>query len=151
MEPAMQIGRPYFRNWRAQSEAGVAVSGFTLLELMVVLTLIMILASFAVPTYQRAILRAREAVLREDLYTMRKVIDEYTLDKQYPPTTLDDLVSAGYLRGGIPADPFTGSNETWQVVMEDVPLSPNQAASGIVDVHSGSDGESMEGTPYSSW
>jgi len=151
MEPAMRIGRPYFRNWRTQSDAGVAVPGFTLLELMVVLTLIMILASFAVPTYQRAILRAREAVLREDLYTMRKLIDEYTLDKQYPPTTLEDLVSAGYLRGGIPADPFTGSNQTWQVVMEDVPLSPNQAASGIVDVHSGSDGESMEGTPYSSW
>ena len=102
-------------------------------------------------TYQRAILRAREAVLREDLYTMRKLIDEYTLDKQYPPTTLEDLVSAGYMRGGIPADPFTGSNETWQVVMEDVPLSPSQSASGIVDVHSGSDGESMEGTPYSSW
>jgi general secretion pathway protein G len=151
MEPAMRIGRPYFRNWRAQSGAGVAAPGFTLLELMVVLTLIMILASFAVPTYQRAILRAREAVLREDLYTMRKLIDEYTLDKQYPPATLEDLVSAGYLRGGIPADPFTGSNETWQVVTEDVPLSPSQITSGIVDVHSGSDAESMEGTPYSSW
>jgi len=151
MGPAMRIGRPCFRNWRAQNEAGVVAPGFTLLELMVVLTLIMILASFAVPTYQRAILRAREAVLREDLYTMRKLIDEYTLDKQYPPTTLDDLVSAGYLRGGIPADPFTGSNQTWQVVTEDVPLSPTQAASGIVDVHSGSDDESMEGTPYSSW
>ena len=147
----MQIGRPCFRNWRAQRESGVAVPGFTLLELMVVLTLIMILASFAIPTYQRAILRAREAVLREDLYTMRKFIDEYTLDKQYPPTTLDDLVSAGYLRGGVPADPFTGSNQTWQVVMEDVPMSPTQAASGIVDVHSGSEAESMEGTPYSSW
>ena len=147
----MRIGKPCFRNWRAPSEAGVAVPGFTLLELMIVLTLIMILASFAIPTYQRAILRAREAVLREDLYTMRKVIDEFTLDKQYPPTTLDDLVSSGYLRGGIPSDPFTGSNQTWQTVMEDVPLSPNQSASGIVDVHSGSDVESMEGTPYSSW
>jgi general secretion pathway protein G len=148
---AMRIGRPYFRNWRPQSEAGVAVRGFSLMELMVVLTLIMILASFAVPTYQRSILRAREAVLREDLFTMRKVIDEYTLDKQYPPSTLDDLVSAGYLRGGVPADPFTGSNQTWQVVTEDVPMSPTQSASGIVDVHSGSDDESMEGTPYSSW
>ena len=118
---------------------------------MVVLTMILILASVSIPTYQRVMVRAREAVLREDLYTMRKMIDEYTLDKQYPPTALEDLVSSGYMRGGIPADPFTGSNETWQVVMEDVPLSPTQAASGIVDVHSGSDGESMEGTPYSSW
>jgi general secretion pathway protein G len=147
----MRIGRPYFRYGRVQSEAGVAARGFTLLELMVVLTLIMILASFAIPTYQRAILRAREAVLREDLYTMRKLIDEYTLDKQYPPSTLDDLVSAGYLRGGVPADPFTRSNQTWQVVTEDVPMSPTQSASGIVDVHSGSDDESTEGTPYSSW
>jgi general secretion pathway protein G len=126
-------------------------AGFTLLELMVVLTLIMILASFAVPTYQRAIIRAREAVLREDLYTMRKLIDEYTLDKQYPPATLDDLVSAGYLRGGIPVDPFTGTSQSWQVVLEDVPLAPNQAVSGIVDVHSSSEENSMEGTPYSSW
>ena len=148
---AMRIGSSCFRTRRARREAGVAVPGFTLLELMVVLTLIMILASFALPTYQRAILRAREAVLREDLFTMRKVIDEYTLDKQYPPTTLDDLVSAGYLRGGIPADPFTESNQTWQVVTEDVPLSPSQSAFGIVDVHSGSEAESMEGTPYSSW
>ena len=147
----MRIGRIAGRPGRARGAAGRAAPGFTLLELMVVLTLIMILASFAIPTYQRAILRAREAVLREDLYTLRKLIDEYTLDKQAPPTTLDDLVTAGYLRGGVPADPFTGSNQTWQVVMEDVPLSPSQAASGIVDVHSGSDEESMEGTPYSSW
>ena len=146
---AMRIGRPHFRYRRTQSGIGVAAPGFSLMELMVVLTLIMILASFAVPTYQRAILRAREAVLREDLFTMRKTIDEYTLE--YPPSTLDDLVSAGYLRGGVPADPFTGSNQTWQVVTEDVPMSPTQSASGIVDVHSGSDEESMEGTPYSSW
>ena len=151
MEPAMRSGRPYSRTGRAKSEAGTTVPGFTLLELMVVLTLILILASFAIPTYQRAIWRAREAVLREDLYTMRKLIDEYTLDKQYPPTTLDDLVSAGYMRGGVPVDPFMGSNQSWQVVTEDVPLSPTQVASGIVDVHSGSDEISLEGTPYSSW
>ena len=147
----MRIGRHGSRNCRGKGEVGAAVPGFTLLELMVVLPMILILASVSIPTYQRVMVRAREAVLREDLYTMRKMIDEYTLDKQYPPTALEDLVSSGYMRGGIPADPFTGSNETWQVVMEDVPLSPTQAASGIVDVHSGSDGESMEGTPYSSW
>jgi general secretion pathway protein G len=151
MERFMQTGR----RGRGETVGGRfgarGAAGFTLLELMVVLTLIMILASFAVPTYQRSILRSREAVLREDLYTMRKLIDEYTLDKQYPPATLDDLVSAGYLRGGIPVDPFTGSNETWQVVTEDVPLTPTQAAAGIVDVHSGSEEASLEGTPYSSW
>jgi general secretion pathway protein G len=147
----MRIGRRCRGGAGAKNAGAGAAGGFTLLELMVVLTLIMILASFAVPTYQRAILRAREAVLREDLYTMRKLIDEYTLDKQCPPTTLEDLASAGYLRGGIPVDPFTGSNETWQVVTEDVPLTPTQAAAGIVDVHSGSEEGSLEGTPYSSW
>lgn len=147
----MRTGRPSLQLCRDGAGAEMPPAGFTLLELMVVLTLIMILASFAVPTYQRAIMRAREAVLREDLYTMRKLIDEYTLDKQYPPATLDDLVSAGYLRGGIPVDPFTGTSQSWQVVLEDVPLAPNQAVSGIVDVHSSSEENSMEGTPYSSW
>jgi len=116
-----------------------------------VCTLILILASFAVPTYHVAIIRAREAVLRDDLYTMRNLIDQFTVDKQRPPTTLDELVEAGYIRGGIPVDPFTGSNESWRVDIEDVPLSPEKATSGIVDVHSGSDEESLDGTPYSSW
>ena len=125
--------------------------GFTLLELMIVLTLILILASFAVPTYHVAVVRAREAVLRDDLYVMRDLIDKFTVDKQRPPTTLDEIVEAGYLRGGIPVDPFTGSNETWRVDTEVVPLSPEKATEGIVDVHSGSDEESLDGTPYSSW
>jgi general secretion pathway protein G len=136
---------PRRRRARAQGEA------FTLLELMIVLTLILILASFAMPTYHVAVMRAREAVLRDDLYTMRRLIDEYTIDKQHPPTSLDDLVEAGYLRGGVPVDPFTGSNQTWKVDTEDVPLSPDQAANGIVDVHSGSDEMSLDDTPYSSW
>ena len=92
-----------------------------------------------------------EAVLKDDLYTLRKLIDEFTLDKQRPPTSLDELVEAGYLRGGIPVDPFTGSNETWRTDVEEVPLNPGQAASGIVDVHSGSDEIALDGTPYSSW
>ena len=125
--------------------------GFTLIELMVVLTLLLILATMAMPIFQLAIVHAREAVLKDDLYTLRKLIDEYTLDKQHPPTSLDDLVEAGYLRGGIPVDPFTGSNETWRTDTEDVPLNPTQAASGIVDVHSGSDGTALDGTAYSSW
>ena len=125
--------------------------GFTLLELMVVLTILLILATMSMPIFQLAIVHAREAVLKDDLYTLRKVIDEYTLDKQKPPTTLDDLVEAGYLRGGIPVDPFTGSNETWHTDVEEVPTSPSQAASGIVDVHSGSDETAVDGTTYSSW
>jgi general secretion pathway protein G len=125
--------------------------GFTLLELMVVITVLLILATMSMPIFQLAIVHAREAVLKDDLYTMRKLIDEYTLDKQHPPSTLDDLVEAGYLRGGIPVDPFTGSNETWQTDVEEVPTSPSQTSSGIVDVHSGSDGTALDGTAYSSW
>ena len=125
--------------------------GFTLIELMVVLVLILILATFAMPMYHVAVVHAREAVLRDDLFTMRKLIDEFTIDKQRPPTSLDELVDAGYLRGGIPVDPFTASNQTWKTDIEDVPISPDQAAAGIVDVHSGAEDTSLDGTPYSSW
>ena len=125
--------------------------GFTLLELMVVLTLLLILATMSMPLFQLAIVHAREAVMKDDLYTLRKLIDEFTLDKQRPPTSLDELVDAGYLRSGLPVDPFTGSNQTWRTDVEDVPLNPSQAASGIVDVHSGSDEIGLDGTPYSGW
>ena len=126
-------------------------TGFTLIELMVVITMILILASFAMPSYHIAIIHAREAVLRSDLFTMRKMIDEFTIDKQHPPSSLDELVDGGYLRGGVPTDPFTGSNQTWKTDIEDVPISPDQASAGIVDVHSGAEDESLDGTPYSSW
>ncbi|MGH9447674.1 MAG: type IV pilin protein [Terriglobia bacterium] len=124
--------------------------GFTLLELMVVMTLIMILASIAVPSYTMAIKRAKEAVLRDDLYTMRHLIDEFTADKQQPPQALTDLVDAGYVRS-IPVDPMTGSNQSWKVDIEDVPTTPGQTQSGIVDVHSGSSDMSLQGTPYNTW
>jgi len=125
--------------------------GFTLIELMVVLTVLLILATLSVPIFQTAIKHAREAVLKDDLYTLRKLIDEYTLDKQKAPESLDDLVEAGYLRGGLPVDPFTGSNQTWKTDMEDVPVGGGQTASGIVDVHSGSDDVALDETQYSSW
>lgn len=144
-------GTGFFSLGRRTTGGGPGTGGFTLLELMVVLTLILILATLAVPSYQTAIRRAREATLRDDLYTMRSLIDQYTLDKKRPPGSLDDLVTDNYLRGGIPVDPMTDSNQTWQVDYEDVPLSPQQSVPGIVDVHSGSDQISLEGTPYSSW
>ncbi len=131
------------REWRSL--------GFTLLELMIVLTLILIMASMAAPTYHVAVVRAREAVLRDDLFTMRKMIDEYTLDKQKPPSSLQDLVDAGYLRGGIPVDPFTGSNTTWREDTDLVPMGADQSEPGVVDVHSGSDEVALDGTQYSTW
>ncbi len=147
----MQIGRSDRSGVLARGRENVRTRGFTLIELMIVMVLIMILAAMAVPTYEVAVTRAREAVLKDDLFTMRKLIDQYTLDKQQPPESLDDLVQAGYLRGGLPVDPFTGSNQTWQVDTEEVPLTAQQMVPGIVDVHSGSDATSLEGTPYSSW
>jgi general secretion pathway protein G len=89
-----------------------AESGFTLLELMIVIAIILIMASFAAPTYSRIVTRSHEAVLKDDLFTMRKMIDQYTQDNHKPPESLDDLVTAGYLEGGLPNDPFTGSNRT---------------------------------------
>lgn len=127
------------------------IAGFTLLELMMVITLIIVLAAAVFPTYEVAVRRAREAVLRDDLFTMRKLIDQYTLDKQRPPQSLDELVEAGYLRGGVPEDPMTRSNQTWQVDIEDVVVSASQAVPGIVNVHSGSDEISLDETPYNTW
>ena len=133
------------------SETGPSGDGFTLLELMFVMAIILILSSFALPTYTTMIKRAREAVLREDLQTLRQLIDQYTVDKQEPPQQLQDLVDAGYLHGGLPADPMTGSSDTWKVDVEQVPTSADQSSTGIVDVHSGSDATSLDGTPYSEW
>ncbi len=124
--------------------------GFTLIELMVVISIIVILMSVAIPRYQASILRARETVLRDDLYTLRSVIDQYTLDKQKAPQSLQDLVESGYLKT-LPIDPFTNSRETWVPVTDDSIMSPDQSQPGIVDVHSGSEQKSSEGSAYSSW
>jgi len=135
---------------RHKAGAGARPQGFSLLEMMMVVTLILIIASIATPIYRTAVLRAREAVLRDDLYTLRFLIDRFTADNGRSPAHLDETVEKGYL-GRLPADPFTGSNETWQEVQEKAPPSPTQKYLGIEDVHSGSDDFSLEGTPYSSW
>jgi general secretion pathway protein G len=135
----------------ASTRTGKPLGGFTILELMVVMTIVVILAGLAVPTYHVAVKHAREAVLKDDLFTMRKLIDEYTIDKQHAPQSLQDLVDSGYLRGGIPKDPFTGRDDSWRTDTEDQPLTPDQPP-GIVDVHSGSEEISLDGeTAYSSW
>lgn len=126
------------------------VQGFTLIELMIVISIILILLSISVPMYNQSILRAREAVLRQDLYTMRQAIDQYTLDKLRGPQSLEDLVSAGYLRE-VPMDPFTNRHDSWVLQEEDVVLSPDQTQPGITDVHSGSELVGSDGTAYSSW
>lgn len=125
-------------------------SGFTLIEMVIVITLITILVAIAVPAYTRHLLHAKEAVLKEDLYSMRNSIDQYTQDKNKAPQDLSDLVSAGYLHA-LPKDPFTNSTETWQPVQEDVMMALDQTQPGITDVHSGSNQTSSEGTAYSSW
>lgn len=133
---------------RAHSEAD---EGFTLLEMMVVIILILILATFALPMYHTVMVRSREAVLRDELFTLRSQIDRFAHDNQRGPTSLDELVEKGYM-GSIPIDPFTDSDETWQVDTETTSLSVDGSAPlGIVDVHSGSNDDSLEGTPYSSW
>jgi general secretion pathway protein G len=124
--------------------------GYTLVEIIIVLTIISILVSIAVPLYQKALLRTKESVLRNNLFSMRTVIDEYTYDKQKAPQNLDDLVREGYLRQ-VPEDPITNSNQTWKIIMEDALTSVNQTEPGIFDVRSGSDKTSLEGTPYAEW
>lgn len=124
--------------------------GFTLVELMIVMTVISILISLAVPLYQKSVIRAKESVLRNNLFTLRTVIDEYTYDKGKAPQTLQELVDAGYLRQ-VPIDPMTGSAESWKVIIEDALTSASQTDPGIFDVRSGSDRKSLEGTAYNEW
>lgn len=124
--------------------------GFTFVELMVVITIITILMSMAIPIYNRSIIRAKESVLKSNLMTLRTVIDNYTYDKQKAPQQLQDLVNEGYLQK-LPIDPMVGNNQSWRTIMEDAAQSVNQSEPGIFDVKSSSDKTGLDGTAYADW
>jgi general secretion pathway protein G len=133
----------------ARSHKNKRSAGFTLLEMMIVMIVMGILISIALPIYTTSLLRAREAVLRQDLFTLRSLISQYTLDKQKAPQSLDDLIQGGYLKI-IPKDPMTNESN-WEVVQEDILLTVDQQDPGISDVHSASSATASDGTAYSSW
>jgi general secretion pathway protein G len=124
--------------------------GFTFVELMVVLTIMVIIISMAIPQLTRSIIRSKESVLHNNLHTIREVIDNYCYDKGKCPQSLQDLVQEGYLRA-VPTDPMNNYSADWNTVMEDAAQSVSQQEPGIWDVHSRSDKTSLEGTPYSEW
>lgn len=132
------------------SPGRTAEQGFTLLELMIVMIIIGVLSAIAVPAYLQSVRKAKEAVLREDLQTMRKAIDSYTVDKEKAPQSLSDLVDAGYLKS-MPIDPMTHSSDSWVPAQSDNLSTTDQTDGGIDDVHSGSQETSTEGTAYSTW
>lgn len=145
MEMSIRMRRPNLRR-----SSSVLASGFTLVELMVVMLIIAILLAVAVPSFVSALRTAREAALRQDLHTMRDAIEQYTEDKQAAPQSLDDLVQAGYLRK-MPVDPMTRSSSTWVADQSDTYSDINQSEPGIDNVHSGSNQVGSDGVPYSQW
>jgi general secretion pathway protein G len=125
-------------------------SGFTLIELMIVMAIIGTLTAIAIPSYINAVRHAREAVLKEDLHTIRTAIDSYTVDKEKAPQSLDDLVQSGYLKV-IPVDPMTGTNDTWMPDSSDTLTDIDETAGGISNVHSGAQGVATDGSSYNTW
>jgi general secretion pathway protein G len=135
---------------RLKRPSGLREAGFTLIELMIVITIILILIGMAAQRYERTVQHAREATLKQDLMVLRQAIDNFTLDKQAAPQSLEDLVQAGYLRK-VPADPMTGATD-WVPQFDSVVLSPDQTSTGMTDVHSSSARVSpFENTPYNEW
>ncbi len=130
--------------------ARIKSGGFTLIELMIVISLIMILVAIAIPSYNRSITRSKEGVLKQNLFTLRELISQYTLDKQKAPEALDDLVSAGYIKQ-IPNDPMTGKPDWTADQDEDTLMSPDEQTGGIDDVHSSSTQIGTDGTAYNTW
>ena len=128
----------------------VAESGFTMIELLVVVSLIVILATMGLTQYRNSVVHAREATLKEDLFRLRDAIDQYYADKGKYPSTLDELVSDGYVRK-LPEDPFTKSNTSWTTVAAEPDPNNPVAEAGVYDVKSGSDGTAIDGTKYSEW
>jgi general secretion pathway protein G len=137
-------------NANVRSRRSLRRFGFTLIELMIVITIIFILLGLAAGRYDRSVVRAREATLKQDLQVMRQAIDNYTLDKQSAPQSIEALQEAGYLRI-VPTDPMTQAKD-WQPQFDEVVLSPDQTGTGMVDVHSNSDKSSpFDNTPYKDW
>ena len=150
MELRIRSGDRSGASFSLQRRLQPLATGYTLIELIIVMAIISVLVSIAVPLYQKSLLRTKESLLKNNLFTLRTVIDEYTFDKQKAPQTLQDLVSEGYLRA-VPLDPITGTDQSWRLIMEDAVSTVNQTEPGIFDVRSGSDQKSLEGTPYSEW
>jgi general secretion pathway protein G len=141
---------PFRRFPRRPATTGCAASGFTLIEIMVVISIVLILLAISIPNYKTSMVHAKETVLRQDLFTMRSMISQYTEDKDKAPQSLDDLITAGYMKQ-LPVDPFTRTSSDWQAVQDDGVYSLDQQQPGISDVHSSSNLTALDGTSYSQW
>jgi general secretion pathway protein G len=143
------FGSRNVRRYSPSARRRLFAAGFSLLEMMIVVTIMLILAGIAATRYERSVVRAREATLKQDLFIMRNAIQQYTLDKEAGPSSLDDLVPK-YM-SSIPIDPIT-HNKDWHTESEQVLLDPLQTSPGVTDVHSSSDQVSpFEATPYNTW
>jgi len=154
MAPSTRTGSPSTRSVRSarslREGRTAGVEGFTLVELLVVISLIGILAAMAIVNYRNGVVRSQEAVLRTDLFRMRDAIDQYYADKGKYPASLDALVSDGYLRS-VPEDPFTKSTDTWQTVPAEPDPNNPSAEPGVYNVKSGAPGAALDGSNYADW